>query len=86
MKRVLKQAAWLLRQPSTSMVVGIMLVLTGLGEVVSTVFEEIDGVNLKSEHGLILFGLFQVSRALLDIADGVERVETGDVNEASAGV
>ncbi len=78
MKAVLKQAVWVLRQPSTSAIVGVMLVLTGLGEVISTVLEEVDGFGLKSEHGLILFGLFQLSRALLDIVDGVERVETGE--------
>ncbi len=84
MKYLVHRATWILRQPMTSVVVGLLMVVTGLGEVASTVLEAFDGFGLRAEHGVIIFGLFQVSKSLLDIVEGVERVEVGEADETSS--
>ncbi|MEQ1506383.1 MAG: hypothetical protein ABMB14_29405 [Myxococcota bacterium] len=65
--------------PATQLFVGLCMVGTGVSELV----EALDGALVSSAHGVVLYGLVQTSKALIELLEGLEKVE-GEPREGSA--
>jgi hypothetical protein len=69
MKQVLVKT---ILSPHFSMGLGIVLVLCGILETTETFIEQFMVIDVKGHHGIIIFGLGQIMKSLVDILEGVE--------------
>ncbi|OQY49077.1 MAG: hypothetical protein DRR08_06315 [Candidatus Parabeggiatoa sp. nov. 2] len=60
--------------PSVNIIIGIILLLTGLSEAWETLSEDIMNGNFGAHHGVIIFGLFKVLESLSDMFEGLEHL------------
>lgn len=60
------------RHPSTNLVVGIVLIVSGSAEAIEDL-RGTEGVELAVHHGVIVYGLFKVLTAAADIFEGLEK-------------
>jgi hypothetical protein len=69
----------LLHHPWTHAVMGVMLVLSGIGEVLEPFMDSVEGneMNVGAHHGVTLFGLYSVLQALTKLTDGVKDMSEG---------
>jgi hypothetical protein len=58
--------------PSVNIIIGIILLLTGLSEAWETLSEDIMSGNFGAHHGVIVFGLFKVLASLPEMFEGLE--------------
>ena len=54
----------------TSLVMGVLLIVTGVFELFEDTFKDILGFKIGAHHGIIIFGLFQALHALTTIVEG----------------
>jgi hypothetical protein len=69
MKQVLVK---IILSPHFSMGLGIVLVLCGILEMSETLIEQFMDLDVKGHHGLMIFGLGQIMKSLVDILEGAE--------------
>ena len=60
------------KNPYVNIIIGIILLLSGLVEAWDTLSEDIMNGNFGAHHGVIIFGLFQILKCLPDIFEGIE--------------
>jgi hypothetical protein len=58
--------------PTTNLVKGIVLLLIGLSEASRTLREDLQTMQLRAGHGLVLIGLFNVLDTLPHFIEGIE--------------
>ncbi len=77
------------RNPLTQLVVGLILVGSGIAEVVYDLANTDKTWQIGVHHGVIVFGLLQVLQNIPPMVDGIERwieaIETKDSNPPAAG-
>ena len=67
-----RQIHRILTHPLTQLAVGLIMMATGLSELV----EAFDGtMDASSAHGVMLYGLVQAGKAVLELVEGLEKVE-----------
>lgn len=64
----------ILDSPWAHLVVAIMMVLSGIAEVIDGI-GDVTKTNVGAHHGIILFGATEILKALLRIYEGLEKVE-----------
>jgi hypothetical protein len=75
MKRFLvKQLKPFLDHAYTRIAVGLILISSAVLDMADLAIERALGFELGIEHGMVIFGVFTVARALHDVADGLELV------------
>lgn len=57
--------------PVTQLLVGLCMVLSGLSELA----EALDGALLSSAHGVVVYGLLQSAKAVIELVEGLEKVD-----------
>jgi hypothetical protein len=60
--------------PYVNIIIGIILLLSGLSEAWETLFEDIMNGNFGARHGVIIYGLFQVLKCIPDMFEGLEHL------------
>ena len=80
-KRALVKAVRHIREftarPSINLLVGLMLVASGVAELWQIAYTELQGPHFGAHHGAIIFGLFQVAKSFPNLFEGLEYVEKG---------
>ena len=66
-----KRLRQILTHPFTQLLVGVCMVGTGLSELA----EAIDGALVSSAHGVVLYGFLQAGKAVMELLEGLEKVE-----------
>ena len=59
--------------PITHLLVGLILILTGLAETFHSLTEEGRAFRVAAHHGIIILGVFQVLQCLPHIFEGLEK-------------
>lgn len=72
MKKLRKKLRKIIRSPYFSVGLGVMLLLCGVLEAVETVLEDFMEIEVRTHHGLILYGIGQIMKALTDVFEGTE--------------
>lgn len=80
-KNISKSLRRFLKNPKTSLVIGIILLFCGVMEGVETVFEKVIGLHIKMHHGVMLFAIAQILLAFVHIIDGIEDITLEEVEE-----
>jgi len=60
--------------PYVNIIIGLILLLSGLNEAWDTLSEDIMNGYFGSNHGVIIFGFFHVLKYIPDIFEGVEQM------------
>jgi hypothetical protein len=60
--------------PHINILIGLILLLSGLIEAWDTLFQDIMSGNFGARHGVIIFGLFQILKSVPDIFEGMEKL------------
>ncbi|MCL5969994.1 MAG: hypothetical protein M1450_00630 [Patescibacteria group bacterium] len=60
------------KNPYVDLIVGAVLIISGLIEVFSTLPQDLSDLKLGSHHAVIVLGLVTVLRSIVDIFAGVE--------------
>ncbi len=58
--------------------VGVILLITCLMEIWDTMVEDLVGMNVKGEHGLIIFAVAHILKTLPDIMESLGRLEMAE--------
>jgi translation elongation factor EF-4 len=58
--------------PYVNIIIGLILLLSGLNEAWDTLSEDIMNGNFGSRHGVIIFGFFHVLKSISEIFKGFE--------------
>jgi hypothetical protein len=68
-----------LHHPWTQALMGLLIVLSGIGEVLEPFMDNVAGneTTIGSQHGVILFGIYTLLQALTRLTDGVKEVAEG---------
>lgn len=74
MRDVLSTLARIADSPYVNLFAGLLLIIASLLEATDTVLEQIIGVDMRLYHGILILGLFQVARSLIDLLAGFERI------------
>jgi uncharacterized membrane protein HdeD (DUF308 family) len=76
-KIIIKTANWL-KSPKVTLVIGIMLFISGIFEISETFVEKVVenflGFEIGLEHGIIIFGFTQIFIALCHLFEGIENI------------
>ena len=73
MKKPLQRLKAFVKHPTTQLVTGLVMVITGLSAVREDLVNAEHSFRLGVHHGVLLFGLVQVLGSLPDLVDGLER-------------
>ena len=79
MKQVLVK---LIRSPHFSMWLGIVLFLCGILEMSETFIERFLAMEVKSHHGLMVFGFGHLMKSIVDIVTGAEALVVAETAKA----
>ncbi len=60
--------------PWLSLLVAIILLLSGLSEGWETLHEDFINADLKAHHGVIVYGFYAMLKSLPDVFEGLERL------------
>ena len=71
---MLKQVKQLLDQPWVNFAVAVIIIGSGLAEGWDTMAEDLQNLNIKSHHGVIVFGFVNMLQSIPDLLMGVEKV------------
>jgi hypothetical protein len=66
-----------IRSPYLDFIFGIILILTTMFEVGGTLAEDLSHGNLRGEHGVALYGLLMIVRAVPDVVEGLLELVNG---------
>ena len=58
--------------------VGVILLITCLMEIWDTMVEDLVGMDVKGEHGLIIFAVAHILKTLPDIMESLGRLEMAE--------
>jgi hypothetical protein len=58
-----------------TIVMGVILVATGFFELSDTVLERMIGIQIRAEYGLMLFGLSQGLKGLVEVIEGSRHIK-----------
>ncbi len=61
--------------PFLNLVVGIFLLISGLSEAWDTLRDDIVNLNLKANHGIIIFAILHVIKTIPDFFEGLEYIQ-----------
>ena len=70
-----KKLRRIVENPFLNLVVGIILLISGLSEVWDTMWDDIVNLNLKVHHGIIIFAILQVIKSIPDFFESLEHVQ-----------
>ncbi|MEX2185195.1 MAG: hypothetical protein WD875_00305 [Pirellulales bacterium] len=70
--------------PALNLLAGLILLVTGLLEVLATTVEGLFDFPLGAHHGIVVFGFLQMIKALPDVMKGVKFVDDGELAIAPA--
>ena len=73
------------KNPYVLMFTGFALLLTGIFEATETVFEEFIGFDIKSYHGVIVFGAVKILDSIASVIEGTEKIECECIEAESEG-
>lgn len=73
MKRFGERLKAFVRHPGTQLFVGLVLLVSGITEVVYDFWDAEHAFRLGAHHGVALFGLAQVLGSLPDAIEGIDR-------------
>ena len=73
MRKQLKRLRAFVKHPATQLVSGLVLVVSGLAEVIYDVMSAEQSYRLGVHHGVLLFGLVQVLGSLPELIEGIDR-------------
>lgn len=73
MKSALKRLKHFAQHPATQLITGIVLLVSGLAEVIYDLMSAEHSLRLGVHHGVALFGLIQVVGSLPDLIEGIDR-------------
>lgn len=60
--------------PYLNMIVGLIVLFSGLSEAWGTLYKDIFGGNFGAHHGVVVFGFFQILKSLPHILDGIKQL------------
>lgn len=69
--------------PKTSLVMGIILLITGVLESMETVLEEMMGLEIGIHHGIIIFAFARILDAIAHLYEGIEDINNYEVKAKS---
>ncbi len=72
MIRVIRRWA---HHPTTNVVVGVVMVLSAMGEMLGELLSEPLGFEVNAAHGLFVAGVVHTVKALPELADGITRFD-----------
>jgi hypothetical protein len=73
MGRKLERFKALVDHPTTHLLVGLVLVITGFVEAYDGFMAEGQGWRLRAHHAIMILGVFQVCQCLPHLIEGLER-------------
>lgn len=65
-----------LDNPYVNLFVAATLLYSGLAEGWETLQDDLTRLDVKAHHGIMLYGLYKMFRAIPDLFEGVERVHS----------
>lgn len=68
----------LLDHPTVNLGIAVILVLTSLAEGWETIIDDLIELDAKVHHGVLVFGFFQLLRALTDMFEGAKKIAKTD--------
>ncbi len=71
MHKLAKRMEAFARNPYLELVVGLILMMTGLVEAGESIFEDVSGGDIGAHHGIILLGLAHAFKAVPGILVGI---------------
>ncbi len=77
----MKVVAAIVNHVATRITMSLVLVIAGANEVVQDLGRDFSWQRIGAHHGVIVFGLFQLMRAVVEITEGL-RVATEEADEA----
>ncbi|MBL6957394.1 MAG: hypothetical protein ISR52_00305 [Rhodospirillales bacterium] len=72
MKRVAEKIEAVAHNPYLNVIVGVVLLLTGLAEAGETLTDDLSGLNFGAHHGVMIFGFVHAFKSLPAIVLGIE--------------
>lgn len=72
---MLKVLRAIVKSPFTNLIAGIILLITCIMETIQEISES--GFEVGAHHGLLIFSLLHILKAIPDIFEGLEYVEHG---------
>ncbi|CAM2010979.1 hypothetical protein [Acanthopleuribacter pedis] len=72
---MLKKLHYVLSHPYTQLVVGVVLLISGVAETFETVEEDLDRLRLRDHHGILLYSLIHTLRAFTEIVEGATLIK-----------
>jgi len=72
MKRLSRWIRRLVDNPYAKLLVGVILLVTGLHEAWATLRADLIHLNLKAHHGVMVLGLFHILTAIPDLLEAAE--------------
>jgi hypothetical protein len=66
----------MVNNPYVNIIIGLILLLSGLNEAWETLYEDIMNGHFGVHHGVIIFGLFHALKCIPDIFEGFEDITT----------
>ncbi len=70
-----KKIRRIVENPFLNLVVGIILLISGLSEAWDTMWDDIVNLNLKAHHGIIIFAILNIMRTIPDFFESLEHVQ-----------
>lgn len=75
-KRFILRLKSLIKAPQVTLIIGLLMVVCGFFEAFETTFESFLGHEIGAHHGIILFGVIQVTYAFILMLEGIENIGT----------
>ena len=70
-----KKIRRIVENPFLNLVVGIILLISGLSEAWGAIWDDIVNLNLKAHHGIIIFAILNIIRTIPDFFESLEHVQ-----------
>ncbi len=81
MNRFKRRIARFVHNPWVDFVLGSLLVVTGFAEVGGSLIYDLSHFNLRIHHGVMLFGIVTMVKALIDLFAGFQLYDEAEIEE-----
>ena len=78
-----KKLRWLVHHPAFNALVGVLMILSAVGEMSGELLLATFGFKLGAAHGVLAVGILHIAKAIPEVVKGVDKVEKAREEEPS---
>ncbi len=79
--KITKKLKAILKSPYFSLIMGAILIFCGIMETAEFALEHFIGIEIGTQHGLIIFGMSHILISMIHIVDGLENISLSQLEK-----